>query len=136
MKRLMAMVLAGGVVLAGASLRAETITINDVSGAAGSVVPVPVYISGGANVSAVALAFSVGDGGPVLGGTQTISIKSVDYLTGTIWSGQALAPVVEVPALPAQSATVVEISLGTPGANVAASGLLMTFMLRPRLSDP
>ena len=128
MKWLLVMLLAGCVAVAGAVLHAETITINNISAAAGGSVTVPVYISGGANVSAVTLAFSVGDGGSVLGGTETLTISSVDYLAGTIWSGHVVNTGESPSSPPVQSAIIAGVNL-VGSDTVAASGRLMTFTI-------
>ena len=50
-----------------------------------------VNISGGEEIDSCALGFAVGDGGPPMGGSETILVNSIDYVTETIWSGKTLA---------------------------------------------
>ncbi|MCH7685495.1 MAG: cadherin repeat domain-containing protein [Planctomycetes bacterium] len=92
-------------------------------------IDIPVMISGGENIANATVGFSVGDGGPILSGTETVTITAVDHTNGTVWGGQAITIIPPGPALPAASATIVGAVLATSGANVAANGLLMTFTL-------
>ncbi len=58
-------------------------------------IDIPVYISGGDTITAISLAFSVGDGGPLLSGSETISFTDIAphagvAPAGTIWAGKSI----------------------------------------------
>lgn len=123
------LLLTAGLLTAAPTARAALVEINEIAVPAGtSTVQVPVFISGGELIQDLTIGFSVGDGGPVLGGVETILITDVDYLTGTIFEGQTLQAD-ETPGLPAQAATVADVGITGVGTTVVADGLAMIFTL-------
>ena len=91
---------------------------------------VDVLVSGTDTLDAISLGFGVGDGGPVLAGTDIVPIigPTVASFTGagTIFAGQTLA-VSNSPSLPASSATVTDVS--SLSGSVIGNGLLMSYVL-------
>ena len=67
------------------------ITAGEHVGRPGEEIDIPIFISGPDGFLGVDLAFSVGDGGSVLGGIETIAITSVDAMTGpTVFDGRTI----------------------------------------------
>jgi hypothetical protein len=94
-----------------------------------SSVTVPIEITGGELANNFDMGFAIGDGGPVLGGVETIEISGISF-AGSIWPGVGFTPSAPSPSLPAQSAVVTGGAITTPaGGTTAASGLLVTFTL-------
>ena len=81
------------------------ISVGDFTVVAGTPsIDIPVLISGGEDIRGTTLAFSVGDGGPVLGGSETVTIDAVDFIDlggplQTIWYHYCLMGGLVVPAL-------------------------------------
>jgi hypothetical protein len=91
--------------------------------------PVPITIAGDDQISSFTLGFVAGDGGPELGGTETIRVHSVDYQLGTLFSGLPIFSN-ENPKPPTTSASGVVVAMGTfPATNVEADGILATIYL-------
>jgi hypothetical protein len=124
--RVQAAAMAAGLALVWAgSASAALITVESKSVPAGtSAVELNVSISGGENISSLALTIVVGDGGSVLGGSETVSITGFS-LTGGIFAGLAnssgfgagLEP-------PVNAATIFNVSFTGDGVNVPADGLI------------
>jgi hypothetical protein len=68
-------------------------------------VDVPILLSGGDELQNLSIAFSIGDGGPLLGGIETIEIIGVRYQGETIFDGFNLLTFEGVD-LPARGATI------------------------------
>ncbi len=100
----------------------------------GETVDIPVMISGPDAFQNFALAFGVGDNGPVVGGSETIAVSAVDFTTGpTVWSSFFPTPGLNTsfaPMLPSQSASIVNVSINqVTNTSTAVSDLLMTMTL-------
>lgn len=97
---------------------AAVITIPDVIVTADQeTVDVPVFIIGGLDdagaperIQNVSIGLQVGDGGPLLGGAETVSIAAVDYRTGTIFGELPLSTSSAFP-LPSRGANILNVSV-------------------------
>jgi hypothetical protein len=122
-------------VFASVALPDIVITIDNIDVVQGSTnVQIPVYVSGLDSLNAVALAFGLGDGGPVLGGTETAQIISFS-LDQTIWdtnptigvvSTSALGTPASTPLLPS-AATVLDLPGASSTSFVIPNGVLAYF---------
>ncbi len=89
-------------------------------------IDIPVYISGGETMDAAGIALSVGDGGSMLGGTETIYFSGIDFTTGTVWAGK---PIVSTDMYPGNAGVDMGNVYISTTATTTAYGKLMTFTL-------
>ena len=82
-------------------------------------------------IKSAAPAILVGDGGPVFGGSESITIQAINYATGTIWQSVATTPRLltnQAPALPS-AATIANVTINDIPTEVAAQGTLLFLTL-------
>ena len=135
MKQIALLALLGVLCLTSAKTEAGVISVGNHVASVGGSFDIPVLITGGENMASATVGFSVGDGGSVLAGTETVAITAVDHVTGTVWGGSPIVISPPAPGLPAASATVATAA-AFPVLNVPATGLLMTFTLDLSTASP
>lgn len=119
-----------GVLAAPGGAAAAVISVGSASVPEGTTsVSVPVSIGGGEDISAISLAFAVGDGGPALGGSDLVPITAVSIAGGIFAPAALQTNVTANPSLPSSSATIADIAIFAPGENAVADGLIATFTL-------
>ncbi len=118
MRKTLLLAMLGVLCLMGRETEAGLISVGDFKAGTSSF-KIPVFFTGDEAIASVSLAFSIGDGGPVLGGTETVTITAVDFITDTIWPAGGISFNFQ-PGDTAQSATVASVSLTTDGLNVLA----------------
>jgi len=112
---------------------AAFITINDITIVAGTPsVQVPVFISGGETLDSLRISLGIGSGPPALGGSETVSVTGVDFLTGTIFQGKSPQTFVNgvpgpAPPPPSPGGAVAEAIIPLDSTN--ATGIAMIFTL-------
>lgn len=96
-------------------------------------VEVPVFFLGDEFFQNATVGFSVGDGGPLLGGTNVIPITGVRYQGGTLFDGQSIAPFqsFDFPSVGAQiaSAPITTRDFDVRPADALTAEVLMVFTL-------
>lgn len=89
---------------------------------------IPVYISGGETMNAASVALSVGDGGPLLDGTESIYFSAIDFgPAGMVWEGDSISTTDDYPGN--AGLDMGEVYISARDSTTTANGKLMTFTL-------